>query len=728
LYRGQWGISKDDYGRLMYNHNSTWLQADLFAAEDLVGAGGGGYPPGLGVNLTEDSQVYSVRVNPGVNRAYLEGTLREDGRLHRATGVSGLAVYRGDQFPEQYRGDVFVPEAAGNVVAQFAISEHGMDLGAEQRLYIDEKWGQRDFLGSTDERFRPVDAMNGPDGALYVIDMYRGIIQDDHFLTDELREQIFQRQLDRPIGKGRIWRVRHTDGRRDRAVPVLAGASGAQLVAALGHINGWVRDTAQRLLLASGDELRPALENLATADDTLSAIHAIWTLEGREELSRELVLQVAQMNDPGRQVQALRAGRLLLSLEDMETLYASLGDGDEAVRMQLAFSMGEHNEDAAIRDLLRQLLVAGADSPYISQAVLKAVSSREMLFLQELLASTLLTENTTRNGEMLAALTAGAYRSLRGNLGSTEPANPALQDLLALVESRAGDSAWQQIAMLEGLQQLVLVDNFQPAMLESPPPIFTDGSISEGDPLWDARLGGRRAFTWPGDELALGLTPLSPEQLQLMAQGEALYPKCAACHGNSGAGTPGLAPPLAGASWVTGPPEWLGRIILQGMTGPVDVNGESWDGVMPPHGHLGELDDATLAGLMTYMRRSWGNKANPVSTEAVAAIREASAGRGKPWTAGELEAVPFDRGYTRFLGKYGISFVTMTIKEEPDGLHMSVPMYGGGLLTPITETLFQGSAGSENVKVEFVVEENGSVNRFILHREGEKLTVKRKSG
>jgi hypothetical protein len=70
----------------------------------------------------------------------------------------------------------------------------------------------------------------------------------------------------------------------------------------------------------------------------------------------------------------------------------------------------------------------------------------------------------------------------------------------------------------------------------------------------------------------------------------------------------------------------------------------------------------------------------------------------------------------------------MTIKEEPDGLHMSVPMYGSGLLTPITETLFQGGAGGEEVKVEFVVEENGVVNQFILHRKAEKLSVKRKSG
>ena len=76
--------------------------------------------------------------------------------------------------------------------------------------------------------------------------------------------------------------------------------------------------------------------------------------------------------------------------------------------------------------------------------------------------------------------------------------------------------------------------------------------MSEKDPLWNARLAGRVAFTWPGDELALGITPLSPEQLQLMSLGEAFYPQCAACHGNDGSGTTGLAPALAGAGWVTG--------------------------------------------------------------------------------------------------------------------------------------------------------------------------------
>ncbi|NND67358.1 MAG: cytochrome c, class I, partial [Halioglobus sp.] len=158
----------------------------------------------------------------------------------------------------------------------------------------------------------------------------------------------------------------------------------------------------------------------------------------------------------------------------------------------------------------------------------------------------------------------------------------------------------------------------------------------------------------------------------------------------------------------------------------VKVNGQTFDGVMPPHGHLAELDDSTLAGLMTFLRRSWGNKADPVAAEEAAAIRAASAGRSAPWTAQELEEVPFDRGFSRFVGKYAVSFITMTVSEERDGLHLSVPMYGGGLLEPLGGTTFAGSAGGETVKVEFVVEEDGTVNKMLMHRDGELIPVERK--
>lgn len=726
LFRGQWGITKDRYGRWLYNHNSTWVQADFFAAEDLVTPGENVYRRGLGVNLTNPAEVFSVRVNPGVNRAYLDDTLREDGRLYHATGASGIVAYRGDQFPEPYRNDVFVPESAGNVVAQFEMGEDGMALTASQRLYDDEKWGKRGFLGSTDERFRPVDAMNGPDGALYIIDMYRGIIQDNHFLTDELREQIFKRQLETPLGLGRIWRVRHTEGKADRSVPRLAGASADELVAALAHPNGWVRDTAQRLLLARPGQGREQLVGLAGADNTIAALHAIWTLAGRDELQRELVLTLAASGDTQRQIQALRAGHTLLQPADLLSLAQQLQQAPEAVVMQLVFAMADHAGDPAIRNQIADLLTPRMESPYMRQAAIRAVAGSELAFLQEYLAANRLPADSEGGEVFLQLLAATTYLALRGDLTSDAAADARLLELLSLIESRSGENVWQQIALLTGLEGVLREKGFVPAHLAAPPPIFSDGSISEQDPLWSARLGGRAAFTWPGDELAMGLTPLSPEQLQLQALGEAFYPQCASCHGANGAGTDGLAPPLAGASWVTGPPEWLARIILQGMNGPLEVAGEQWNGVMPPHGHLAELDDATLAGLMTYLRRSWGNKGDPVSVEDVAAIRAASAARDRPWTAEELQAVPFDRGFKRFVGEYAISFVTLTITEKPEGLHLSVPMYGGGIGQQISETVFQGSAGGESVKLEFLVEADGSVNKMLVYYNGEKLTARRK--
>lgn len=725
LFRGQWGITRDAYGRWLYNHNSTWIQADFFAAEDILLPGRQADFVGLGENLTNPPEVFSVRVNPGVNRAYLDNTLRKDGRLNHATGVSGLVAYRGDQFPDEYRADVFVPEVAGNVVAQFKMHDDGLALRAEQRLYDDEQWGQRDFLGSTDERFRPVDAMNGPDGALYIIDMYRGIVQDDHFLTEELREQIFQRKLDKPLGMGRIWRVRHVDGAPPAAMPQLASASSDELVAALQSANGWRRDTAQRLLLARGGKLRAPLAAIATGDDTVPALHAIWVLEGRGELNRESVLAIAAMDDVPRQVNALRAGAARLTDADLLALHERWREAAIALRMQLALTFAAREKAPALQTALVELLQSGADDMYLRQAVVRAVSGAELQFLEALFAADALATETEGAISALDKLAGNAYRHLRGDLTAQQDDTPALLPLLALTASRTGGNAWQQIALLQGYAGLILENGFTPAMLSEAPPIFADGTVSEENPLWDARLKGRVAFTWPGDELAMGIKPLSPEQLQLMALGEGFYPQCAACHGQSGQGIDGLAPPLAGAHWVTGPPEWLGRIILQGINGPLEVKGETWQGVMPPHGHLEALDDATLAGLMTYLRRSWGNKADPVSQQQAAKIRAASAERNTPWTAQTLQQVPYDRGFSRYVGKYSVSFLKLTVTEEPEGLHLVVPMYGSGVMEQVTDTVFLAAAGGESVKLEFVLGDSGQAQKIIMHRKGEKIPIKR---
>ena len=111
-------------------------------------------------------------------------------------------------------------------------------------------------------------------------------------------------------------------------------------------------------------------------------------------------------------------------------------------------------------------------------------------------------------------------RSLRGPLDSDEAAPPDLLELLDLI---AGSGEWQQIAMLEGLRAVTFSTGFRPAQLAEAPAIFSDSAIDEDSPLWDARLSGRRAFTWPGDEVAAGIKPLSPTQLALLERGEVFY-------------------------------------------------------------------------------------------------------------------------------------------------------------------------------------------------------------
>jgi len=128
----------------------------------------------------------------------------------------------------------------------------------------------------------------------------------------------------------------------------------------------------------------------------------------------------------------------------------------------------------------------------------------------------------------------------------------------------------------------------------------------------------------------------------VMELGEFVYKgkaKCDACHQPSGLGTPGLNPPLAGSDWVLADkPDRIIRVVLNGLTGPVDVNGVPFNGTMLPWRDA--LTDADIAAVLSFIRNSWGNKAPLVTPEQVKAIRDATTDRGGNWTADELKAVP----------------------------------------------------------------------------------------
>jgi mono/diheme cytochrome c family protein len=128
--------------------------------------------------------------------------------------------------------------------------------------------------------------------------------------------------------------------------------------------------------------------------------------------------------------------------------------------------------------------------------------------------------------------------------------------------------------------------------------------------------------------------PLSPEEQQWFDQGKELYAiSCGACHQPHGNGQEGLAPPLTGSEWVLGSEQRLIRIALHGLMGPITVKDQRWELIMPG---LGIFEDQQIAGILTYIRREWGNTADPVKPETVKAVRDQHAERVDLWTEAEL--------------------------------------------------------------------------------------------
>ncbi|MBC2600828.1 c-type cytochrome [Puniceicoccus vermicola] len=151
---------------------------------------------------------------------------------------------------------------------------------------------------------------------------------------------------------------------------------------------------------------------------------------------------------------------------------------------------------------------------------------------------------------------------------------------------------------------------------------------------------GFSAFVYdPNYDPATAAQASSKPAFDPIARGERVFSqKCAQCHQSNGEGLPGTYPPLAGSSWVTDTRVIPASILLNGLSGPIEVKGNVYDGnVMPAFGDL--LSDRDIGAVLTYVRQAWGNQAEPISEEQVAEARSLHGGRGSPWTADELLAL-----------------------------------------------------------------------------------------
>jgi len=375
-FRGQWGLDRDDYGRLFHNSNSTLLVGDYTFPNIAFGNTNAKMKAGISARVSSN-RVWPIRVTPGVNRGYQRGTVSpENYKLINATGASGLTIFRSNGLGENLYGTAFITEATGNLVKAISVSD------GEGAIVGEHTFGEKEFLASTDERFRPVNAYTAPDNSLYILDMYHGIIQHRTYVTSYLRKQIMSRGLDKPAnGHGRIYRIRHKDKPRGPA-PRLSKLSAGELVPYLNHPNGWWRDTAQRLIVERGsqqDETR--LVEVLESSKPLGRLHALWCLEGLGLLQAKHISFALKSGNEKFSSSALMAA-LSLSQREKNALVpavAALEAGKES-SIYKARLLADTGTSKALEALVGALKKNGKN-PIVKEAAFTGLKNREAVFL-----------------------------------------------------------------------------------------------------------------------------------------------------------------------------------------------------------------------------------------------------------------------------------------------------------------------------------------------------------
>jgi mono/diheme cytochrome c family protein/glucose/arabinose dehydrogenase len=563
IHRGQFGVSFDDLGRFYSCHESTAAVMDYMPEEymrrhpgllELARRQGGRARFGVGTKISGQAQeVFPIRPTPQITLGGLE--LRDDGTLRTYTIASGTSVYRGDQFPPDARENLFVPEAGGHLIGRLVLPA---GLTPQAKRYYPA--GQ-ELLTSSDERFRPINARTGPDGALYIADMYKGVIEHVIFMVPWIADQVKARNLESGNDLGRIWRIVAKDRPISYHSPALSKMKSKELVEVLNHPNGWRRDTAQRLLVdrRALDAIVPLKELVTRGQSHLGVMHALWTLEGLNVLEWQTVLDALRHEHPYVRTTALRV------MDKMMT-------GELRPRAAKAIAALTQEREETDPLVLQQALItlSAAAGPDDYKLLLQLAAKRP-----DKLGHT------------------AALSGLRGR------------------EAECLQAASQPIANLpDDLREQFVRD--LSSLLE---------------------ISGHHTKPPP----AVNYESLSLKQVARTNEGAKQYAVlCASCHQLHGSGTPEVAPPLARSEWVTGPPERFAQIVLRGLVGPVTVRGKEWNLHMPGIGGSGAVKDEELAAILTYVRRAWGNAADPIEPSLVAREREASANRTFPWTSAEL--------------------------------------------------------------------------------------------
>ncbi len=365
---GQFGLCFDDYGNRFVCTNRNPLKHIVMPDEVLRRNPALAAPSGVHdvAAFGEDSRLFPI------SRAWTTSNLHAG----QFTAACGVGIYRGDLLPAEYQGNGFTCDPTGNLVHREIIQPAGGTFASRPA-----KEGV-EFLASTDDWFRPVNVETGPDGALYVVDMYRAVIEHPQFMPAELKERPDLRFGD---DRGRIYRIvpdnatRSSASDKDRPRDLTKLSDEELAIQLAANPNSWQRETAARLIHERQlRSLGPKLVALARGGATLpeGRIHAVWALNGLGLLTDDVLVQALAAKHPRVREQAaiLSAGRL--NNDQIRRAALELAHDDDAkVRFQAALALGNIAGNDVIA-ALKSIALKGADDPWTRTAVASAVPER----------------------------------------------------------------------------------------------------------------------------------------------------------------------------------------------------------------------------------------------------------------------------------------------------------------------------------------------------------------
>jgi putative membrane-bound dehydrogenase-like protein len=355
--RSQQGRVRDDRGNWFGCDNSTLVRHYVLEDHYLKRNPHVAYP-NASVNVAPSNKLFSLKAD--AQRFALSGP------PNTVTAACGLGIYRDDRLGTEYYGNAFTCEPVNLLVTRRILKPSGSTFVGERAP--DET--ESEFLASTDNWFRPVHVLTGPDGSLFVADMYRYLIEHPRWIPPADLAKI---DIRAGSGLGRIYRVR-AEKAPPRRWERLDKLDTAGLVAALDSPNGWQRDMAMMMLVWKNDaKAKVPLEKLVReSKNGLARMQALCALDGLGEVSEKLILSALKDPEPAVRQHAMRAYELRIDNPNIDGISALLNTGreqDPRARLQAAYLLGYWRDGGFAGEPLGDLLHNHREDPHLVAAV-----------------------------------------------------------------------------------------------------------------------------------------------------------------------------------------------------------------------------------------------------------------------------------------------------------------------------------------------------------------------